>query len=403
MTAPHVSMPRLIHQCLHHRLTLTRTPLLVIQRRPTNYLYIEKRAVRENSSIVTAKSTSVSGKMASQKDGPKPKPKPSIPRPSSSVVLISPKNEVLLLHRVKTSTSFASAHVFPGGNLSDQDGKCPPVEDPKRHDDAIWYRNAALRELFEESGILLAKDQNSGKMLAVPEQKREEGRKRIHRNEVTFIEWLKQQNPAAVPDTEQLIPFTRWITPTNVPKRYSTQMYLYFLPLPLESDKSLLSELPAEGEREEIQIPTSDGGIEVTEARFLPASEWLRLAGSGEVVMFPPQILLLHLVSQFLDQVPRITDSVDELRRRRAELVDFVHTGNPPWTEKCISPKMLKMSSDGRTILALDHPGPELKGTDRRGEPDRVVLVKFAKGTARQVEVRWKKDVFSEDKERSSL
>ncbi|KAE8331752.1 hypothetical protein BDV39DRAFT_168513 [Aspergillus sergii] len=402
MTA-HVSMPRLIHQCLHHRLTLTRTPLLVIQRRPTNYHYIGKRAVRENSSIATAKSTSVSGKMASQKDGPKPKPKPSIPRPSSSVVLISPKNEVLLLHRVKTSTSFASAHVFPGGNLSNQDGKCPPVEDPKRHDDAIWYRNAALRELFEESGILLAKDQNSGKMLAVPEQKREEGRKRIHRNEVTFTEWLKQQNPAAVPDTEQLIPFTRWITPTNVPKRYSTQMYLYFLPLPLESDKSLLSELPAEGEREEIQIPTSDGGIEVTEARFLPASEWLRLAGSGEVVMFPPQILLLHLVSQFLDQAPRINDSVDELRRRRAELVDFVHTGNPPWTDKCISPKMLKISSDGRTILALDHPGPELKGTDRRGEPDRVVLVKFAKGTARQVEVRWKKDVFSEDKERSSL
>lgn len=188
-----------------------------------------------------------------------------------------------------------------------------------------------------------------------------------------------------------------------MPKRYSTQMYLYFLPLPLESDKSLLSELPAEGEREEIQIPTSDGGIEVTEARFLPASEWLRLAGSGEVVMFPPQILLLHLVSQFLDQAPRITNSVDELRRRRAELVDFVHTGSPPWTEKCISPKMLKMSSDGRAVLALDHPGPELKGTDRQGEPDRVVLVKFAKGTARQVEVRWKKDVFAEDKERSSL
>ncbi|KAE8131879.1 hypothetical protein BDV38DRAFT_262833 [Aspergillus pseudotamarii] len=403
MMTPHVSMPRLIHKCLHHRLTLARSPLLVIQHRPTNNQYIGKRAVRENSSITTAQSTSASAKMASQKGGLKPKPKPSIPRPSSSVVLISPKNEVLLLHRVKTSTSFASAHVFPGGNLSDQDGKCPPVEDPKRHDDAIWYRNAALRELFEESGILLAKDRNSGKMLAVPEHKREEGRKKIHRNEVTFTEWLKQQNPAAVPDTEQLIPFTRWITPTNVPKRYSTQMYLYFLPLPLESDKSLLSELPAEGEREEIQIPTSDGGIEVTEARFLPASEWLRLAGSGEVVMFPPQILLLHLVSQFLDQAPRTGNAVDELGRRRAKLVDFVHTGNPPWTEKCISPKMLKMSSDGRTVLALDHPGPELKGTDRQGEPDRVVLVKFAKGTALQVEVRWKKDVFTEDKERSSL
>ncbi|KAF7588903.1 hypothetical protein BBP40_005018 [Aspergillus hancockii] len=341
--------------------------------------------------------------MASQTASPKPQPKPSVPRPSSSVVLISPKNEVLLLHRVKTSTSFASAHVFPGGNLSEQDGKCSPVEDPTRHDDAIWYRNAALRELFEESGILLAKNRHSGEMLAVPEEKREEGRRAIHQNKITFGKWLKQQNPAAIPDTEQLIPFTRWITPTNVPRRYTTQMYLYFLPLPLESEKSLLGEIPAEGEREEIQIPTNDGGLEITEARFLPASEWLRMASSGEVMMFPPQYLLLHLVSQFLDQEPRVPDSVDELKRRRAELVNFVHSGSPPWTDKCISPKMLKISSDGRTVLALDHPGPELKDSDRHGEPDRVVLVQFKKGTAQQVEVRWKKDIFSEDKEKSNL
>ncbi|KAE8384502.1 hypothetical protein BDV23DRAFT_191587 [Aspergillus alliaceus] len=402
MTAPHVSMPRLIHKCLR-RLTFARRPSLIIQHHPASYCYLDQHWAKHNSSIATTQNTATSARMTSEKGSPKPKPKPSVPRPSSSVVLISPKNEVLLLHRVKTSTSFASAHVFPGGNLSDQDGQCPPVEDPKRHDDALWYRNAALRELFEESGILLAKDQSSGEMLVVSEQKREEGRRRIHRNEVTFAEWLKQQNPAAVPDTEQLIPFTRWITPTNVPKRYSTQMYLYFLPLPLKSENSLLSEIPAEGEREEIQVPSSDAGVEITEARFLPASEWLRMASSGEVVMFPPQYLLLHLVSQFLDQQPRVPDSVDELRRRRTELVNFVHTGSPPWTQKCISPKMLKVASDGRTVLALDHPGPELKGTDRQGEPDRVVLVKFTKGTAQQVGVRWKKDVLSEAKENSNL
>jgi hypothetical protein len=180
-------------------------------------------------------------------------------------------------------------------------------------------------------------------------------------------------------------------------------MYLYFLPLPLESEKSLLGEIPAEGEREEFQIPTSDGGVEVTEARFLPASEWLRMAGTGEVMMFPPQYLLLHLVSQFLDREHRVPDSVHELRRRRTELVDFVHSGTPPWTEKCISPKMLKVSSDGRTVLALDHPGPELKDSDRQGEPDRVVLVQFKKGAAQQVEVRWKKDILLEAKEKSSL
>ncbi len=48
------------------------------------------------------------------------------PRPSSSIILVSPTNQVLLLRRVKTSTSFASAHVFPGGNLSDfHDGAVP--------------------------------------------------------------------------------------------------------------------------------------------------------------------------------------------------------------------------------------------------------------------------------------
>ncbi|KAK9554370.1 hypothetical protein V6Z88_006367 [Aspergillus fumigatus] len=351
--------------------------------------------VRNFSSTVQSLQSTGSYKMAAKK-GERSKAPPATPRPSSSVILISPKNEVLLLHRVKTSTSFASAHVFPGGNLSAEDGECPAAEDPKRHEDAQWYRTAAVRELFEESGILLARDKNTGVMLAVSEAEREKGRRAIHQHEVTFVDWLKKQNAAAVPDIEPLIPFTRWITPTNVPKRYSTQMYLYFLPLPAESDQSVLNEIPAEGEREEIQVPTSDGGVEITEAMFLPAAEWLRKAQSGEIIMFPPQFLLLHLVSQFLDKEPRATASPEELRNRRAELVEFVHSGTPPWTEKCISPKMLKMSSDGRTVLALDHPGPELDGTNRAGEPDRVVYVQFKQGAARKLDVRWKKDVFAE-------
>ncbi|KAJ5094131.1 hypothetical protein N7456_009992 [Penicillium angulare] len=120
-----------------------------------------------------------------------------------SVILVSPTNEVLLLHRVHTSTSFASAHVFPGGNLSDQDGPCPPAEDHTRHDDAPHYRKAAIRELFEESGILLAKNQTTDKMLVVDETTREKGRALIHQNKLTFDEWLKKQHSAAEPDIGQ--------------------------------------------------------------------------------------------------------------------------------------------------------------------------------------------------------
>ncbi|KAJ5095691.1 hypothetical protein NUU61_005047 [Penicillium alfredii] len=331
------------------------------------------------------------------------KKQPAVPRPSSSVILVSPQNEILLLHRVQTSSSFASAHVFPGGNLSSQDGSCPPPEDQTRHDDAFCYRHAAIRELFEESGILLAKDGSSGKTLPVDEETREQGRRLIHQNQITFAEWLKQQHAAAEPDIDQLIPFTRWVTPTNVPKRYTTQMYIYFMPLPLHVDKKLLDELPTQGEREHLQIPTSDGGIEVTEARFLSASEWLRRAQSGEIILFPPQFLLLHLVSGFLDQEPHLDASVEEIQKRRAALVEFIHSGSPPWTHKCISPKMLQMTEDGRTVLALDDAGPELKGSDRRGESERVVLVRFRKGSAREVAVGWKKDVMEEERARSNL
>lgn len=70
----------------------------------------------------------------------------------------------------------------------------------KRHEDAPWYRNAALRELFEESGILLAKDKSSQKMLAVREEEREKGRREIHQKRTTFSDWLKRQDTAAAPD-----------------------------------------------------------------------------------------------------------------------------------------------------------------------------------------------------------
>ncbi|OJJ46992.1 hypothetical protein ASPZODRAFT_131910 [Penicilliopsis zonata CBS 506.65] len=330
--------------------------------------------------------------------------KPAIPRPSASVILVSPRNEILLLHRVQTSSSFPSAHVFPGGNLSSQDGDLPSIDDPKRHDDAPCYRRGALRELFEESGILLAKEGSSSRMLAVSETARQHGRRAIHQQEVTFEQWLKSQHAAAEPDTESLIPFTHWITPINSPKRYTTQMYLYMLPFPQELDRQLLGDVLVEGQQEAVQTPTDDGGIEVTEARFLPASEWLRMARSEEAILFPPQFLLLHLISQFLDRDPRPVESVEELKKRRTELVEFVHSGNPPWTHKFISPKMLKMSQDGRSVLALDDPGPELKGSDKKGDADLVIVVRFQRegmqkgGSPREVDVVSRSDVFRETK-----
>ncbi|OCL12315.1 hypothetical protein AOQ84DRAFT_334507, partial [Glonium stellatum] len=167
-----------------------------------------------------------------------PPKEPSVPRPSSSVLLISPTNQILLLHRVQTSSSFPSAHVFPGGTLSAKhDGEIPAPDSPLRHEDGEAYRLAAIRETFEESGILLAKNKKTGRLLTeLGDEEREEGRKAVHGGKVKFTEWLAEKG--GVPDTDALIPFTRWITPPGVPKRFTTQMYLYFLPLPTSPSPS---------------------------------------------------------------------------------------------------------------------------------------------------------------------
>lgn len=113
------------------------------------------------------------------------------PRPSSSIILLSPTNEVLLLHRVKTSTSFASAHVFPGGNLDPfHDGDIPAPGSPERHQDGPAYRMGAIRECFEETGILLAK--KDGALIDLPQAQRDEARKKIHGGQIKFGDWLRE-------------------------------------------------------------------------------------------------------------------------------------------------------------------------------------------------------------------
>lgn len=331
----------------------------------------------------------------------KEKKAPAVPRPSSSVLLVSPNNQVLLLQRVKQSSSFASAHVFPGGNVSTfHDGQMPPPESTERHTDSEIYRMAAIRETFEESGILLARNNGFGRLIEVAEAEREEGRRLVHDNKLPFTQWLAQKGGRA--DTEGLVPFTRWVTPTNVPKRFTTQMYIYFLPTLTSTPLSEAARDDSEAEVK-IPVPTTDGGLEHTTARFLPASAWLRLAQEGRVILFPPQFFLLHQVAQHFDNLssPTAYGSIskeslprEELEARRKRLLDFVKTGEPPWTEKCISPSVQpprdgKRREDGRVVLGLNRPGPELEEakTGRKGVAEECVLVEFKKEGPRKLAV----------------
>ncbi|KAK4998473.1 hypothetical protein LTR16_007043, partial [Cryomyces antarcticus] len=179
--------------------------------------------------------------------------------------------------------------------------------------------------------------------------------------------------------------------------RFTTQMYLYFLPL---SSPNSLGPLSGTATEAVIPTPTPDGGIEHTAARFLPPSAWLNMANKGEIILFPPQYFLLHLISPFLspENLPNVIDH-DELQRQRQALMEFSKTSSPPWGEKCISPlAVMKRKGDGRVVLGLDRPGLELENSDRKGDSERVVLVNFNKEGPRNVEVRLKKEVFEEER-----
>lgn len=108
------------------------------------------------------------------------------------------------------------------------------------------------------------------------------------------------------------------------------------------------------------------------------------------------------MIAPFLspETVPNVLDR-NELEQQRELLREFLKSSDPVWAEKCISPtQVMRLKSDGRAVLGLDKPGPELEGSGRSGEKQRVVLVDFAKGGPRKVEVRWREEVF--DAERAS-
>jgi hypothetical protein len=175
-----------------------------------------------------------------------------------------------------------------------------------------------------------------------------------------------------------------------VPKRFTTQMYVYLLPL--ESTAGAQRDTEAV-----IPTPTHDGGLEHTAVAFDDVSDWLARAASGDIILYPPQLYLLKLLGQFL------TGPGDYAAQREA-LVKFLHTtptgpsghatSSISWADKCISPVPLMINrADGRRILQLHSPGPELKGSTRGGDWDRVVLVNFTAQGARNVDVASRDEV----------
>ena len=210
------------------------------------------------------------------------------------------------------------------------------------------------------------------------EKQREEARRDVHDNKVKFGRWV--DSIGGILDEEGLVPFTRWITPAGLPRRFTTQMYLYFLPVRVG------------GKVDEVKVPTSDGGIEHTTAEFRSPEAWLKLARKGEVELYPPQFLLLSLVAKFL-QSSGDGVSIKELKKQREDLLEFVRKGN--WGERCVSPRAVHRPGGKKMVFVFDFSGKEVKNEGRTGIDEFVMRVEMKKeGGVRALEVLRREDVF---------
>ncbi len=149
----------------------------------------------------------------------------SEPLASASVILLDPARGgdepcgVLLLERPARSRFMPGNFVFPGGRVEPTDGD-DPAADPTR-------RLCALRELWEESGMLLAREAAAAARL--DQDAREAARRALGGPKGPGL-------PAVLaglglsPAPERLWPFARWITPPASPRRYDTSFYLALAP-----------------------------------------------------------------------------------------------------------------------------------------------------------------------------
>lgn len=169
-----------------------------------------------------------------------PPSEPAVPRPAATVVLLRdrpdtppgrPPLQVFLQRRVAGMAFAGGMTVFPGGGVDAADHDDVPWTGPGP---AWWAERlagppelaaamvrAAVRETFEECGVLLTDRAPDGSWLA-PAREDLVARRR------TLAEVLREAGLALRADL--LAPWARWITPVPVPRRYDTAFFVARVP-----------------------------------------------------------------------------------------------------------------------------------------------------------------------------
>ena len=140
------------------------------------------------------------------------------PLPAASLILLRQPDalEVLVGRRSLAARAFPGATAFTGGKLEAQDAAWPGAAQDPLHVHAY----AALREMFEETGLLLA----SGGEGPPPGADVAAARRAVEGGALSFEAQLRAWRRR--PDLGRLVPFARWITPQAAPYRFDTVFFV---------------------------------------------------------------------------------------------------------------------------------------------------------------------------------
>ncbi len=209
---------------------------------------------------------------------------PVVPRLAATILILRDTQqglEVLMVTRHHEIDFMPGALVFPGGKLAKDDedprvcARCSGVENLSL--EQIALRVNAIREVFEESGILLARERGASALLGAERatQLAERYRQQLAIGAIGIADLLEAED--LVLACEELVPFARWITPTFMSKRFDTYFYLAAAPA--------------------AQIAVHDGK-EMVEAQWIRPADALAEQAAGKRTIVTATLLNLHKLNR---------------------------------------------------------------------------------------------------------
>lgn len=245
-------------------------------------------------------------------------------KPAATVMLIDdrPDLQVLMMERHADTVFAGGMWVFPGGAVDHQDEAhyYDRIATHRTDEDAsrlmelpaggLAYYMAAIRETFEEAGILLALHREDESPLQIGDNtaRFDAYRDQLNAQQIDLKSILEAENLLA--DVGQMHYVARWITPLGSPRRFDARFFI--------------ARIPSE------QVPLHDDGELVNSDWFAPA-DILARHEAGDMTLMTPTLRMVRNLAAFdyADQVIEAVEKnpVDQQVRVHPETRDLIMPG----------------------------------------------------------------------------